>query len=157
MRALPTNRKIVSVALLLAVGLAAGCDSESEDDGDLFVGEWAVTGLAINGEDRLSLLTLIGVESVGASFSEDGSFELTVVTANGSTATRGTYAFDDDTITITSAEFDRPLVLEYDGPGSGRIVLSSLDAALLTEISGVDLTEFGLEVERVDVTISRQG
>jgi hypothetical protein len=156
MRSASANRVLAVGALLGTALLLSACDSGGEEDGDLFVGTWRLTGLEINGENQMVLLTLVGVESMDVTFSADGDFELDVVTDSGSTATRGSYVLDEETITLTSDAFDQPLVLDYEASGSNRIVLTSVDATLLSEISGVDLSELGIEVERVDVTISRQ-
>lgn len=159
MRFLPTYghalRTLCAFALVLVM---AACDSGSDDEtGDPFVGTWELTGVAINDQDFTPFILGTEIDALSADFSSDGTFELTVVSGEDRVVTAGTYTIDEEeeTITLTSGRFEQPLQLNYARSGSNRIVLSSTNAALLTELSGIDPGQFGIEVERVDVTISR--
>src|SRR5690606_28362156 len=106
---MPSYRRLAFV-LVLALGLPlAGCDSESDDDGDPFVGTWEVTGVRVN-DQNVTAFILAEIEAIEAEFSSDGSFELTVVVDGAAETTRGNYALGEGTITFTSEGFETPVV-----------------------------------------------
>ena len=156
MRFASTYGRATAAVLGLVLFLAA-CDSGDEEEGDPFVGTWMVSRIAINGQDFTPFIIGTEIDTLNAEFAASGTFELTVVSGEQSVTTAGSYTIDEDeeTITFTSDEFAEPLEMGYERSGSNTIVLTSTDAALLTELSGIDPGQFGIEVERVDVTISR--
>lgn len=147
-------RTLVLVAVLAV--LWSACDSTDDDDDVSFVGDWTVTRLAINGTDLTAqVFGMASIASLDATFEADGTMEISVTGDEGPASTEGTYTVGNETIVLSSSSFAAPLELSYASPSSDTIVLTSNDAAILTELSGVDVSELPFEVDRIDITIRR--
>lgn len=130
-------RGAVTVALLFVM---AGCDS-SDEETDTFVGTWNVTAINVDGQNILATLqTLAGVSGLGATFGQNGTFSVFLQTSEGPAETSGTYSFNTQTnvLVLESESFAAPLAVDYSLSGN-TLELSSDDASLLAELSGIDL------------------
>ena len=139
-------RSLLILALLCVVGLTA-CDSTGEvtvEDGELIIGEWAVTNLTVDGENRMALL-LTFYESVTIDFAETASFDITATPRDDSqsaTSVRGEYVIDErnDTVAFTvlpAADDTPPQVASYEFDSETRLTLSlTTDGSLIEGVEG---------------------
>ncbi|MFQ5568768.1 MAG: hypothetical protein ACE5G0_03775 [Rhodothermales bacterium] len=151
----------ISLLILLLVGWTTGCDSNDGDDqsdAEVFVGSWTLANLLINGQDLTAALFLLAeVNRVEIDFESNGTFRLQVVSASSPPEVTGTYSLNEslDTVTLTSSDFAAPVTLSYEIENNNRIVLDTDDVALLVELSGIDPSSLGLQVERLELILRR--
>ena len=158
MRCLSTSgRAAVAVAVFSGL-LFAACDSESDEDEDPFVGSWIVSRVELNDQDYTGLIfNFSEIDTIGATFSSNGAFELFVISGGERVTTTGAYTLGDEgSITLNSDSFEDAIELDYEVSGSNTVVLTAVDAALISELSGIDLSQIPFEINSVELTIRRE-
>jgi hypothetical protein len=152
------SARYVAVLVLLAA-MAAGCDSQEErTDAERLAGNWNVSHIIINGENfTQQLLAVAGVDGVEGRFETNGNFTLTTVRGTERTDLSGTYTINESTKTIvlSSPDFSAPVTLTYSVSSGGEFAFSSNNAALLAELSGIDLEALGLQVNSLEIRLRR--
>lgn len=158
MRRLSTSGRATVAVVALSGFLFAACDSESDENEDPFVGTWTVSRIELNDQDYTGLIfNFSEIDTIGATFSSNGAFELFVITAGERVATTGAYTLGDDgSITLSSDSFEEAIELDYEVSGSNTVVLTAVDATLISELSGVDLSQIPVEINSVALTIRRE-
>ncbi len=156
------RKRVVYIVVLLLLGWTAGCDSNNDNgdnglsDAEVFIGTWVLTNLLLNNTDVTGLV--LAQANVEMLFANPGLFTLSVTDADGiTTEVSGTYQLDARqlTLTLTSSDFDAPLAFNYVIQTDDRIRLDSDQPQVLSELSGIDPADLGIQVENVGLIIQR--
>ena len=153
-------------ALALLTLLWAGCDSsdpaeeEQQTDADVFVGDWELTGVSVNGLD-VSALALGQVEEASAQFESNGTFSGIATREGESNEVTSSYELDEGsdgegTVTFTGGPFETPVTLDYAIENNDEIVLESENEAFLTAFADTDLSGLG-DINSVSLVLTREG
>lgn len=150
-----------SIFLALLGVVAIGCDSGSDDDdngvsdAEVFVGDWTLTNLLLNGQDFTSLL--LASATVDIDF-ETAAFSLTI-TSDSTTTIAGTYSVNEaqKTITLSSTSFANPVTVSYVITSNNQISMETDDVALFSGLTGINPDDIGIVVETIGLVVQRTG
>lgn len=154
-----------STLVLVMLGAAIGCDSGGNDentgptDAEIFVGNWRLATLLLNGSPSFSDLLLanatVTIDFEAATFSLD----ILDIMTDSTTTIAGTYTVNDvqKTATLTSSSFGNPVALNYMIASDNQISMETDDVALFIGLTGIDPASLPITIETVGLVVQRTG
>ena len=147
-----------AVLVLMLLGAAVGCDSGGDDDSgpadaEVFIGNWRLANLLLNGSDFSAILLANATVTIDFQAS---AFSIDIMT-DSLTTIAGTYTVNDvqKTVTLSSSELPNAVSLDYTINSDNQITLETRDAALFIGLTGIDPASLGLVIETITLVVQR--
>ena len=149
-----TARTFLYAVLSLVIVMAyAGCDSNDDEEDNVFVGSWELTTISTTEQGDLTPIFFMAVESLTADFQEETyvlDLDYREEANNSDVSFTGPYTFTDTQIRLTVTALNVTLPLNYNVVTNDRIELSG-PAPIINSIFQTDLYQ-----GTVTITIERR-